>query len=247
MENLSNLLEQRGLLSRLEARSHKMAPSAATVAAAEADDSTLMMERLVTKETVYMSASLKRVGTKYQSFIAAVRQRDAAVPEDRDAASAGVKAAHEAAVRELRVYALDVSKLGRIQTVLGQETDDCANQQSKIEAEIASAEKEIEELRAELAREKLLRQHKEEYEALARVINKYAPVAQSTSEIDELTTQSVEVEADAECVAEQVKTRKRQFALLMHTIYDLQTMLQEESESEEPQLSSTKRKRGEGS
>ena len=35
-----------------------MAPSAATVAAAEADDTTLMMERLVTKETVYMSASL---------------------------------------------------------------------------------------------------------------------------------------------------------------------------------------------
>ena len=244
--DLSNLLEQR-VDSQGSKQDRKMAPSAATVAAAEADDSTLMMERLVTKETVYMSASLKRVGTKYQSFIAAVRQRDAAVPEDRDAASAGVKAAHEAAVRELRVYALDVSKLGRIQTVLGQETDDCANQQSKIEAEIASAEKEIEELRAELAREKLLRQHKEEYEALARVINKYAPVAQSTSEIDELTTQSVEVEADAECVAEQVKTRKRQFALLMHTIYDLQTMLQEESESEEPQLSSTKRKRGEGS
>ena len=67
-------------------------------------------------------------------------------------------------------------------------------------------------------------------------------MAQSTSEIDELTAQSVEVEADAECVAKQVKTRKRQFALLMHTIYDLQTMLQEESE--EPQLASAKRKRG---
>ena len=44
------------------------------------------------------------------------------------------------AVRELRVYALDVSKLGRIHTVLAHEMDDCAKQQQTIEAEIASAE-----------------------------------------------------------------------------------------------------------
>ena len=50
MENLSNLLEQRCRLSK-GSQDRKMAPSAATVAAAEADDSTLMMERLVTKET----------------------------------------------------------------------------------------------------------------------------------------------------------------------------------------------------
>ena len=117
--------------------------------------------------------------------------------------------------------------------MLEHEIDEASKQQQSIEADIVNAEKEIEELRAELAREKQLRQHKEEYEALAKVINKYAPLARSTSEIEQLQVESAEVDAEAARIGDTVRTRKRQFALLMQTIFDLQHMLEEDTQAED--------------
>lgn len=99
--------------------------------------------------------------------------------------------------------------------------------------EIETTQRRIESLKRELEQAKRIRKHKEECEAVARVVRRFPPrsetqqlLAVANSEAEELRQRLADIEA-------QVDLRGKQFRVLVQAIKDLQRTLDEDGEVKE--------------
>jgi THO complex subunit 7 len=105
---------------------------------------------------------------------------------------------------------------------------------SSAETSIESTKREIEELKVQLEQERVVRQHKEEYEAIARLINELPARQDTENAIAALEGDLSELERDENSLQQKMDLRTKQFHLLLHTVQDLQQMIAAE-EAEESQ------------
>ena len=91
----------------------------------------------------------------------------------------------------------------------------------------------IETLQESLQRERRVRERKEEYESLAKIINSVKPKAQSRAEIEVLKAEVAALEDKANAVEREYERKGAQFELLLQTIDDLQRSYLEEEQDQE--------------
>jgi len=96
------------------------------------------------------------------------------------------------------------------------------------EQQIAKVVLEIQELKEQLEREKQERKYKEEYEALAKIINAFPTRESSEKEIAKLNEELRELEGGGSSIQLQFEVRSKQLQLLLFSVDELQRELEEE-------------------
>ena len=158
-----------------------------------ADPYYIEKSRLLTKDTVFLGRSCKAALLEFQAFAnaACALNRNDADALDQEA----VDALRNRALRELRVFSVEIKKQKLQARACSQEIADCERLERETTTEIAEAEKRIQQLRERLKEERATRARKEEYEALAKLINKLPSQKESKQAIDALEADCAYLEA----------------------------------------------------
>ncbi|MCO5583458.1 hypothetical protein L7F22_037369 [Adiantum nelumboides] len=86
----------------------------------------------------------------------------------------------------------------------------------------------IANLKVQLEESKIERQHKEECEAIRRLIGAQPARAETQKVLDELTRELAALEAENLAASRTLELRKKQFSLLLHVVDDLQSTIEDE-------------------
>ena len=105
------------------------------------------------------------------------------------------------------------------------ELEHYAKLEATIEKQIAATQKDIVELRSQLADERTSRRHKEECESMARVVNQEPPRAETEAKIAEINAALEKLTREQEEVDARVDVRQKQFKLFMKTLFDLKRLM----------------------
>ena len=109
-----------------------------------------------------------------------------------------------------------------------QQLEDYRVLEAQVTSQVESTEADIEKLTEELRVAKKVRQYKEQYEALAKLVNRHPSKPTTTREQADLQVELQKLGEEKSRLDEQIDIRKKQFALLMHTIDDLTRTLGED-------------------
>ena len=109
---------------------------------------------------------------------------------------------------------------------------------SKIEKEISKAKDEIAQCKLELQKAKKVRKNRQEYDALAKIIEKHPDRKQSQAETDALKEELSNFEETKNQLARKLDIRGKQLHALIHSIHVLQQVLDEDETLPSSQKSS---------
>ena len=220
------------------------------------DDATIAA-RLTSRESVVGAhePSLTHVAQHFYRFVAAARGAAAAgaaagAAGDREGGERGGggqdqegkkdEAIHGAAavalqglLAALSRYEFDVNSAGVVQGTCERELAQYASATLQVEREIASARREIEALHVELQRQRRVRRHKGECEALARVVNAHRPRHALEADLLGVRKRLGRIDAESALAAGAVAMRQRQGGLLLASLQELASLWGEEEEEEE--------------
>lgn len=98
----------------------------------------------------------------------------------------------------------------------------------EIREQINAAQKRIATYKEEFANAKEIRQHRQEYDLLAKVIQQQPNRQDTEREIANLKQKLKQLEMTKRDLHSKLDTRKKQFHLLVHSIHGLQQLLQDE-------------------
>ena len=180
-------------------------------------------DRLKSKESVFLNHSVKKACVKVVGALKASGDKD----------KAATKAAAKAAVRELDLYTLEIDKAELVARSCAQQLADYAGLEAQVKALVESTTGDITRLSADLKEAKKARMHKEQYEALAKLVNRHASKPTTRAEQAALEEELEKLKGEAGRLEEQVTVRSKQFALLMATISDLTATLEEDPFNEQ--------------
>ncbi|KAM4818320.1 PREDICTED: THO complex subunit 7 homolog [Dipodomys ordii] len=106
----------------------------------------------------------------------------------------------------------------------------------EIEGNIAEAHKKIAECKKEILQAKRIRKNRQEYDALAKVIQRHPDRHQTLKELEALGKELEHLSHIKESVEDKLELRRKQFHVLLSTIHELQQTLESDeklSEGEE--------------
>ncbi|XP_065909453.1 THO complex subunit 7 homolog [Dysidea avara] len=112
----------------------------------------------------------------------------------------------------------------------------------EIEEQIGTAQKSIATYKEEFTNAKEIRQHRQEYDLLAKVIQQQPNRQETEKQIDNLQQKLKQLEATKKELHSKLDLRKKQFHLLVHSIHGLQQLLQDEegtTKSDDTQMDTT--------
>lgn len=175
-----------------------------------------MKQRLLAKEGV-----LRRCLKKYVALRSSVRRQDLA----------DCKVKCDDLNKELDTWEFSIGKAAVISDCNTREITEYEEVLRQIELSITGTQKEIEELKVQLEKERILRQQKEEYEAISRLINELPPRADTEQELAKLNMELSELNEEGSALQSKMDLRSKQFHLLLHTVQDLQTIIAQEEDS----------------
>ncbi|KAL6067573.1 REJ domain-containing protein [Balamuthia mandrillaris] len=132
----------------------------------------------------------------------------------------------------LESFELGLNNAQTVRDTNAREIDYFTKLYSDLDQSIGDVREEITQLKQTLQDEKTLRQHKEEYDSLAKVINSFPSRSETTAKMDTLKKELEELGRQRLRTAQILELRSKQFALLLHTIQDLQRTLQLEEGSD---------------
>ena len=99
----------------------------------------------------------------------------------------------------------------------------------EIEKDIAQAREDIMQCKLELQQAKKIRKNKQEYDALAKIIEGHPDRKQSQAETDRLQEELESLEHTKNQLAKKLDVRGKQLHALIHTIHILQQILDEDA------------------
>jgi THO complex subunit 7 len=99
---------------------------------------------------------------------------------------------------------------------------------------IEQAKSDIEARKKELQEARLVRQHNEEYEVLRQQIMEHPPRSETQREIEEVLADIKGTEASSQGYLQLLDLRRKQFALLLHAIDDLQGLADVPLDDDQP-------------
>ena len=99
---------------------------------------------------------------------------------------------------------------------------------SEIERRREEAEREIVMYQDQLVDAREVRRNRQEYDALAKIINKYPNRKETTKEIEALEHSLLDLSQNKERLSLKIEERRKEFCLLVHSVNELQALLQDD-------------------
>ena len=187
--------------------------------------------RLLTKDTVFLGRSCKQALLEFQKFAnaACLRNKNAEdAPDEQE-----VERLRSKALRELRLFSVEIKKQKLQARACEREIADCERMEAETTREIAAAEERIQKLRERLKEERAVRARKEEYEALAKLINQLPSKKESRAAIDRLEADCAALEAKKAKLDAMYNEKSARVAGVLQLLDDLErSELEEELEKQ---------------
>ncbi|KAI3855665.1 hypothetical protein MKX03_030522 [Papaver bracteatum] len=188
------------------------------------EDDTIIKHRLLTRTTTTRGEPpLKKIQKKFISF---------ALEIDRDADNYGAcEKMYKAFLQEMATFELPLLKSRAVIDANLREKENFNELQGELHRQISQTQADIEDLKKHLEKSKIERQHKEECEAIRRLISMQPPRSDTQKDITELEKEIAALEAENTAGSRTLELRKKQFSLLLHVVDELQNTIEDEQKS----------------
>ncbi|XP_047073468.1 THO complex subunit 7B-like [Lolium rigidum] len=203
------------------------------------EDDAIIKHRLLTRTTTTRGEPpLKKLQKKFMSFATEV-EKDADNTSD-------CEKLYKAFLQEINTFELPLLKSKAVVDANVREKESFNELQVEIQRQILQAQTDIEVLKKQLEQSKIERQHKEECEAIRKLISMQPPRSETEKLIADLEKEIANLEAESAACTRTLELRKKQFALLLHVVEELQISIEDEQRSiadelraatEEPKMS----------
>lgn len=206
------------------AKSRKVVGKGETMAAHYAfgplEDDIIIKHRLLTRTTTTRGEPpLKKLQKKFTTFALEVEK-------DVDNYSDCERLA-KAFLQELNTFEIPLLKSKAVINANVREKENFNELKNEVNRQILQTETDIEDLKKQLEQSKIDRQHKEECESIRKLIAMQPPRSETQKTISELEREIAMLEAENIAGARTLELRKKQFALLLHVVDELQTTIDE--------------------
>ncbi|GAV88887.1 THOC7 domain-containing protein [Cephalotus follicularis] len=225
------------------AKGRKVSGRGETVAANYAfgpqEDDIIIKHRLLTRTTTTRGEPpLKKLQKKFTSFILEVEK-------EGDNYNDCAKLA-KAFSQELSAFEIPLLKSKAVIDANLREKENFNELKDKINKQIFQARVDIEDLKKQLEESKVERKHKEECEAIRKLIAAQPPRTETQKIITELEKEIASLDAENTAGSRLLELRKKQFALLLHVVDELQNTIEEEQKNliEEMRTATEEQKNG---
>lgn len=170
-----------------------------------------LKQRLLTRDTVFLGRSPKKVLVKLSNY---GKQVAGHTEGDRTALA-------EALLCELRLFGIEVKKTGLAVGAAQRELNECDAEEKQHAVAIETAKQDIERLKNDLIKERQTRKRKEEYEALAHLVVTLPSVQESSKKLDGLRRDVAEKEMVVAGLEATLERKARHHDLLFDVVHDL--------------------------
>ncbi|KAI5080668.1 hypothetical protein GOP47_0003851 [Adiantum capillus-veneris] len=187
------------------------------------EDDAVIRQRLLTRTTTTRGEPpLKKLLKKFFAFASEVDKENVSNIPD-------CEKLYRAFLQELSSFELPLLKTKVVIGANRREQENFKELQSELSQKILEAQADIDSLKIQLEESKIERQHKEECEAIRRLIGAQPARAETQKVLDELTRELAALEAENLAAARTLELRKKQFSLLLHVVDDLQSTIEDEA------------------
>ncbi|KAK8960811.1 hypothetical protein KSP40_PGU011653 [Platanthera guangdongensis] len=188
------------------------------------DDDAIIKHRLLTRTTTTRGEPpLKKLQKKFITFALEVEK-------DVDNYNECEKL-YKTFLQELATFEVPLLKSKAVVDANIREKESFDELQEEIRGQILQAQADIEDLKKQLEESKIERQHKEECEALRKLIALQPPRSETQETILNLEKEIVALEAENTAGVRLLDLRKKQFSLLLHVVDELQNTVEDEPKS----------------
>ncbi|KAJ0080499.1 hypothetical protein Patl1_23784 [Pistacia atlantica] len=133
--------------------------------------------------------------------------------------------------RELSTFEIPLLKSKAVIDANTREKENFNELKEEINRQISQAQADIEDLKKQLEESKIERQHKEECEAIRKLIALQQPRSETQKIITDLEKEIAALEAENTAGSRLLELRKKQFALLLQVVDELQNTIEEEQKN----------------
>ncbi|KAF6151680.1 hypothetical protein GIB67_001963 [Kingdonia uniflora] len=188
------------------------------------EDERIIKHRLLTRTTTTRGEPpLKKLQKKFISF---------ALEVDKDADNYNVcEKLYKAFLQEMATFELPLLKSKAVVDANLREKENFNELQEELHRQILQAQTDIEDLKNQLKDSKIERQHKEECEAIRKLIAMQPPRSETQKIITDLEKEITMLEAENTAASRMLELRKKQFSLLLHVVDELQNTIEDEQKS----------------
>ncbi|KAF6148494.1 hypothetical protein GIB67_001993 [Kingdonia uniflora] len=188
------------------------------------EDERIIKHRLLTRTTTTRGEPpLKKLQKKFISF---------ALEVDKDADNYNVcEKLYKAFLQEMATFELPLLKSKAVVDANLREKENFNELQEELHRQILQAQTDIEDLKNQLKDSKIERQHKEECEAIRKLIAMQPPRSETQKVITDLEKEITMLEAENTAASRMLELRKKQFSLLLHVVDELQNTIEDEQKS----------------
>ena len=176
-------------------------------------DELIIKHRLLTRTTTTRGEPpLKKLQKKFTAFALEVEKEGDNYGDCERLA--------KAFLQELNTFEIPLLKSKAVIDANVREKENFNELKDDINKQILQAQDDIEDLKKQLGASKIERQHKEECEAIRRLIALQPPRSETQKVISELEREIELLEAENTAGSRTLELRKKQFALLLHVVCD---------------------------
>ncbi|XP_059448972.1 THO complex subunit 7A-like [Corylus avellana] len=203
------------------------------------EEDIIIKHRLLTRTTTTRGEPpLKKLQKKFTTFVLEIEK-------DADHYGDCEKLA-KAFLQELSTFEIPLLKSKAVVDANIREKENFNELEDEINRQIVQAQTDIEDLKKQLEESKIERQHKEECEAIRKLIATQPPRSETQKTITELEKEIAALDAENTAGSRLLELRKKQFALLLHVVDELQNTIEEEQKNlvEEMRLATEEQKNG---
>ncbi|KAE9591681.1 hypothetical protein Lal_00038920 [Lupinus albus] len=214
---------------------------AANYAFGPAEDDIIIKHRLLTRTTTTRGEPpLKKLQKKFTSFVSELDKDD-----DNNNYNDCDKLAR-AFLQELTTFEIPLLKSKAIVDANIREKENFNELKDEMNRQIFQAQGDIEDLKIQLEESKVERRHKEECEAIRKLIALQPPRSHTQKLITDLEKEITKLDAENTAASRLLELRKKQFALLLHVVDELQNTIEDEQKSliEEMRIANEELKNG---
>ncbi|KAG8497212.1 hypothetical protein CXB51_008464 [Gossypium anomalum] len=189
-----------------------------------AEDDAIIKHRLLTRTTTTRGEPpLKKLQRKFTSFVLEVEKDE---ENYNDCAKLS-----KAFLQEFSTFEIPLLKSKAVIDANLREKENFNELKDEINRQISLVQTDIEELKKQLEESKIERQHKEECEAIRKLISAQPPRSETQKSIREIEKEIAVLEAENTAGSRLLELRKKQFALLLHVVDELQNTIEEDQKS----------------
>ncbi|XP_051141944.1 THO complex subunit 7A-like [Andrographis paniculata] len=188
------------------------------------EDDIIIKHRLLTRTTTTRGEPpLKKLQKKFTAFTVEL-EKEADNYSDCERLA-------KAFLQELNTFEIPLLKSKAVIDANIREKENFNELKDDISKQIIQAQNDIEDLKKQLEESKIERQHKEECEAIRKLIAMQPPRSETQKAITELEKEIAMLEAENTAGSRTLELRKKQFSLLLHVVDELQNTIEEEQKS----------------